>query len=289
MAWRLAKSLLTLRVQINARYPNRSKVSDGAVGDLAHSKSKSDHNPRDGVVTAIDITNDLKNGPDLAGMIPYLMADPRTKYIIFNKKIYNPSISSGAARPYSGANAHQKHLHLSVDWDKKDQAHNWALAPANKPLTVVEEPALTKPANAIKRFEVLGWSKLAATVLVANLLWESGGNVLKPMAIKYSAHGDKGKDGKYHSHGAGQWNDKHGRYDGLLNFARERGAAWNDPETQLRFLDFELRNTEKKAAKELRAATTLKDAMTAAIKVWRPGTPHAAKRLEIATKLYEAK
>lgn len=46
MAWRLAGSLVTFRDQLNAAFPNRSKISDGFIGDAAHQAqgSASDHN-----------------------------------------------------------------------------------------------------------------------------------------------------------------------------------------------------------------------------------------------------
>lgn len=65
MAWRLAHSLETLRAQVNAKWPNRSKSSDGSIGDASHSSRLSDHNPDpSGVVRAIDITHDPLSGFD---------------------------------------------------------------------------------------------------------------------------------------------------------------------------------------------------------------------------------
>ena len=69
MAWRVAKSLLKLRDQINAHAPKRSKKSDGYIGDAAHASRSSDHNPwvkdgKMGVVTAADFTHDPAGGFD---------------------------------------------------------------------------------------------------------------------------------------------------------------------------------------------------------------------------------
>ena len=33
MAWRVGASLLTLRDQVNAAWPNRSRASDGTIGE----------------------------------------------------------------------------------------------------------------------------------------------------------------------------------------------------------------------------------------------------------------
>lgn len=67
MVWRVAKSLLILRDQINQYAPHRNKASDGTIGDEHHAHTNSDHNPQVldgniGVVTAIDITHDPAQG-----------------------------------------------------------------------------------------------------------------------------------------------------------------------------------------------------------------------------------
>jgi hypothetical protein len=134
MAWRNAKSLDTLRKQINAVHPKRSKANDGTIGDAAHASRSSDHNPwvKDGamgVVTALDITHDPANGVDCGKIVEVLKAsaDPRIKYIIWNRRIWNPSVSP-RWRKYSGANPHDKHFHLSV-------ASTSALYDSEKPWT----------------------------------------------------------------------------------------------------------------------------------------------------------
>lgn len=151
MDWRLAESLETLRAQINNEWPNRSKVSDGTIGDARHSARKSDHNPnRNGVVCALDITKDLEKGPDLHKLLPSLLLDARTKYIIFDRKIYNPSIQKGAARAYRGSNAHTQHLHISVKPTKihYDDPSPWNVAGA----TILKFPEMPrKPRQLLKR------------------------------------------------------------------------------------------------------------------------------------------
>lgn len=130
-SWRLAKSLDKLRSQVNDAWPDRSKASDGTIGDPAHASRPSDHNPnRDGVVTALDITNDPINGPDAGELADTLKAsrDPRIKYIISNRRIWNPSISKDW-RPYTGSNPHSRHVHISVKPDRNlyDAVTPWAL------------------------------------------------------------------------------------------------------------------------------------------------------------------
>jgi len=145
--WRVAEALLTLRKQINAAAPNRSKLSDGTIGDANHLKKgfkNSDHNPHisegpnKGVVTAMDITHHPAGGCDAGRLAESLVVnrDPRVKYIIWNRRIANSSpIGSAAAwawRTYSGANPHNKHVHISVKPDKAqfDSTAAWSFSVA---------------------------------------------------------------------------------------------------------------------------------------------------------------
>lgn len=130
MAWRLARSLEQLRRQIDAAYPGRSKASDGTIGDAAHSKRKSDHNPdADGTVDALDITHDPANGLDIQVLCDALVAsrDPRISYIICNGKIISgrKGPSPWQPRRYRGANPHDKHIHISVLDEGQDDERPW--------------------------------------------------------------------------------------------------------------------------------------------------------------------
>ncbi len=134
MSWRLAKSLQTLLRQVNEAAPGRSKISDGTIGDAAHASRDSDHNPwvREvgvGVVTALDITHDPRHGVDGQAIAAALQAsaDLRIKYIIWNRRIWNPSLSPDW-RTYKGANPHDKHIHISVRSEKVryDDARLWS-------------------------------------------------------------------------------------------------------------------------------------------------------------------
>lgn len=134
MAWRESKALLMLLAQVNARWPRRSKLSDGQLGDTAHSQRKSDHNPNAaGVVQAMDITNDPTNGPVSRGLAEALVAsrDPRIKYVISNRQICSGSAGPQpwVWRPYTGANPHEHHVHISVKDSAKlyDDASEWNL------------------------------------------------------------------------------------------------------------------------------------------------------------------
>ena len=124
MAWRLAKSLEKLREQINAAHPQRSKASDGSIGDQAHAARASDHNPDEhGVVAAIDITNDPSGGVDGHTLSRALTGDPRAKYVIFHGEIWKAR--TGQWEAYHGANAHNHHVHISVKPDIYDNVEPW--------------------------------------------------------------------------------------------------------------------------------------------------------------------
>ena len=129
--WRVAKSLEVLLSQWNAAHPDRSKASDGSIGDAAHAARTSDHNPwvgpaSDGkmIVTARDFTHDPAHGADADQLAAALVAsrDPRIKYVIRNRRMcrsYSKFVdgreyAAWEWAPYDGDNPHTKHVHVSV-------------------------------------------------------------------------------------------------------------------------------------------------------------------------------
>lgn len=122
MEWRVAKGLLKLKAQVDAKFPGRNTASDGSIGDAAHASRSSDHNPwvhdKHGqpIVTAIDITHDPKGGFDSYVFAEQLrqMRDPRIKYVISNRKIFSSVESPWQWRKYSGSNPHDHHVHISI-------------------------------------------------------------------------------------------------------------------------------------------------------------------------------
>ncbi len=134
---RLAESLVTLRNQVNQAAPARSTASDGWIGDRAHRRRRSDHNPhiRDGqynVVSALDITNDPDNGCNCEVLADALITgkDPRIKYVIWNRRIFSSVVTPWTWRDYSGSNPHIKHIHISVlaDKSKYDSSDEWTIS-----------------------------------------------------------------------------------------------------------------------------------------------------------------
>jgi hypothetical protein len=116
----LCKAGQQLREQFDDLYPQRSRKSDGWIGDARHSLRPSDHTPDKGIVRAIDITRDLFGDghpdlmPDVADQIRLAAkaGDKRIKYVIFNSKICSAK-SLWRWRAYRGSNPHVKHCHIS--------------------------------------------------------------------------------------------------------------------------------------------------------------------------------
>lgn len=148
MAWRTARALDDYRNAINARFPNRSKASDGTIGDSTHAGQgdDSDHNPwivRDGigVVRAFDLTHDPAHGVDCYHLSDLLFdcakaGDRRLRnggYIIFDRFISNADWSGW--HDYTGSNPHSSHMHVSFSTDRFDDQGDWsrALPAAPKP------------------------------------------------------------------------------------------------------------------------------------------------------------
>jgi hypothetical protein len=123
---RVSNAIDTLRSEINAAHPGRSKISDGTLGDTAHAARKSDHNPdENGIVHAMDVTvwddADADVQDDVAGpLAEHLRArrDPRTKYVIHRGQMFSSYGSTPWQwRDYDGPNGHFHHVHVSVYGD----------------------------------------------------------------------------------------------------------------------------------------------------------------------------
>lgn len=123
----LAPSLVQLQREVNARWPNRSRVSDGWIGDRYHRKGRSDHNPvghrngprygTRGSVHALDITT---SGISTSTLLNAVIGDHRVAYVIYNGRIYSAGYG-WAARAYSG-DPHRTHIHISLRADSPSGA-----------------------------------------------------------------------------------------------------------------------------------------------------------------------
>ena len=148
MAWRVVRSLIALRTQINVMCPGRKTGGDGSIGDAKHAESASDHNPAryaalgsTPVVCALDITHDPAHGCDSYAIAEAVRAsrDPRCAYIISNHRIASNHAVGGhpawAWRPYAGSgDPHTGHAHFSsVHTAVADNERPWAIRAGQTP------------------------------------------------------------------------------------------------------------------------------------------------------------
>ena len=108
------------------RWPNCRTASDGIMCDGNHDPS-SDHCAGN----AFDLTHDPANGCDAHALVEGLRQrrDPRVKYIISNRRIWNLGIVD-AWRPYNGVNSHTVHAHVSIHAaHRNDTSPFWSAAP----------------------------------------------------------------------------------------------------------------------------------------------------------------
>jgi hypothetical protein len=185
--WRVAKSLLELRDEVDRRSPDRSKASDGTIGNAAHAARTSDHNPwvqdgGTGVVTAMDITNDPEHGFDSSDFADWLRKrcksgmENRVKYVISDRRIASATHENWAWRAYSGSNPHEHHVHISVlstknhydntsswGWDEEDDVSKADAVAALQDKSLVrniDAEGKTTGTNSPVRFQELADQKL---------------------------------------------------------------------------------------------------------------------------------
>jgi hypothetical protein len=106
--------------------------------------------------------------------------------------------------------------------------------------------------RAMNYFLSKGYSKAAAAGIVGNLIHESGGH-LNP-----AAHGDLSLGAARSAWGIGQWREN--RFRNLQNFAKAIGRDWKDFDTQLAFVDRELKSDYRNAYRGITSARTPQEA-----------------------------
>jgi hypothetical protein len=115
--------------EVSTQFPGVKHL--GIWGDKRHQKTKSDHNTGD----ALDIgITDLNQGTEIAQKLIKEAQDKNISYIIFNKQIWNPSVSN-SWRPYNGDNPHTSHVHVSFNRLSQPGAGEIALT-HNNPLNI---------------------------------------------------------------------------------------------------------------------------------------------------------
>ena len=122
-SWKLVAGGEALRDQVNSRWPNRDKRSDGTKGDSAHAARVSDHNPNSkGVVHALDIDEDLKGSKNdnlwfADQLIAYARArkpgSERLKNIVYENRVASGTYSTNYWTWRNGNYGHDIHMHVS--------------------------------------------------------------------------------------------------------------------------------------------------------------------------------
>jgi hypothetical protein len=117
-----------LRRMVDEKFPGRDKRSDGWIGDSAHSKRKSDHNPNaKGIVRAIDLDENMgkrgkwRNGRQAKKLADQLIAyaatdlsgSKRIKYVVYEGKLASGTYRSTWWRWRGSSYGHYQHIHVS--------------------------------------------------------------------------------------------------------------------------------------------------------------------------------
>lgn len=135
MGWVVVPALLEGRAQVDARFPNRDKSSEGTIGNQLHAVTTSSHNPdktgkpeyADGdafdEVRAWDMDKDLNDPVVTAEMLVQMWLKKLRagemrwiRYIIFNHRIWHRR-DDFVEREYTGSNPHEDHVHINSDFN----------------------------------------------------------------------------------------------------------------------------------------------------------------------------
>lgn len=161
LSWSVVPNLDEMRDQLDLRFPNRDKKSDGSIGNLLHQQGSSSHNPdksgkpewRDGdkknEVRARDVDKDLKDpNTTMEQVVQEWVRLARAgklwwvRYIIYNGRIWHKS-DGFKTRAYKGKNKHNEHAHVNSDFTQKAdevKGTDWGLKNFRKPKPPVKPP-----------------------------------------------------------------------------------------------------------------------------------------------------
>lgn len=124
MSWKPAAAIITLRRQIDARFPNRDTASDGIRASAAHTRRNpnSDHEPNErGFVLAVDIDEDLGEPGAARRLANELIAyasskkpgADRIKYVIYEDQLASGTHRTSWWRWRGRGFGHRHHIHIS--------------------------------------------------------------------------------------------------------------------------------------------------------------------------------
>jgi hypothetical protein len=139
---------VTLRDQLDERFPGRDKSSDGWVGDAAHASRTSDHNSdKNGWVHAIDITEGFgkgrwRNGRNAQALADQILAYARSglpgadrvKYVVYENALASGTYKSTWFKWRKGSWGHEKHVHISFTAKAEKDGQLWPLPILGKTL-----------------------------------------------------------------------------------------------------------------------------------------------------------
>jgi hypothetical protein len=161
--WVLIPCLKALFAEFDRIAPGRDRASDGSIGDAAHRRTVSDHNPDEtgsvpihdadhvNEVHAIDVDNNLRESDlTMEKVVQFLLgrcrsgAERRLRYIIYNRRIWSAS-SGWVQKRYTGASAHTEHAHFSASYTSSLEAStaSWHLEDIPVALTAADKAWIT--------------------------------------------------------------------------------------------------------------------------------------------------
>jgi hypothetical protein len=141
---RLVAGGVTLRNQVNKRWPRRDKRSDGWIGDKAHAGRQSQHNPdARGLVHALDIDADLDpKDPGAAQrlanqLVAYAASGipgaNRILYVVFNDRISSGTYPNSMWEWRGSGYGHLRHIHVSFSTKGENNFQTFPLPILNTP------------------------------------------------------------------------------------------------------------------------------------------------------------
>lgn len=114
-------------------WPRRNKAADGILPSAAHhlANPTSDHEKGD----AYDLTQDPAHGVSCDALADLVRRDARTKYVIWNRRIWSKARAAEGWRPYHGTDPHIGHMHVSIFHEKRDDTSPWFIRAPARPVS----------------------------------------------------------------------------------------------------------------------------------------------------------
>ncbi|RVG08534.1 hypothetical protein CN234_17275 [Sinorhizobium meliloti] len=150
-------------------------------------------------------------------------------------------------------------------WESDAAESKWQWKFSQSPKEAISQIKGSPGGNVGRAYQRLiskGWAPHQAAGIVGNLTAESGASL--NTSARNPGDGSDGSD----SVGLAQWNGS--RAKALKAFAAARGTDWTDFDTQVDFIDHELRTSERSAGENLARATNAEEAAAAFTGYERP-------------------